>query len=128
MLYFWIYHCYCKQRLCFGWSPYCKWTHQIHRDQHCKCKQRRIKCVLDGVLIVNGPTRCTYTMGSRDSISDSAILGASSPYFLRSSPSLSFDILDKRNINNQCSTSCFKTGPCHGIPDSLLCSCLSRMK
>jgi hypothetical protein len=26
----WIYHCECKQRVCFGWCPYCKWTHKIH--------------------------------------------------------------------------------------------------
>jgi hypothetical protein len=22
----WIYHCDCKQRVCFGWCPYCKWN------------------------------------------------------------------------------------------------------
>jgi hypothetical protein len=39
------------------------------------------ECVLAGVLIVNGPTRSTHTMNQG---SDSAILGGSSPYFLRS--------------------------------------------
>jgi hypothetical protein len=28
----WIYHCECNQRVCFGWCPYCEWTHQVHTD------------------------------------------------------------------------------------------------
>jgi hypothetical protein len=49
---------------------------------HCECNQSGRKCVLAGVLIVNGPTRSTHTMTQG---SDSAILGGSSPYFLLAS-------------------------------------------
>jgi hypothetical protein len=43
-------------------------------------------------------------------------------------PSLSFDILDKWNINNQIFNILCKNRTCHGIPDSLFSSSLSRMK
>jgi hypothetical protein len=29
---FWMYHCECKQSVCFGWCSDCKWTHQIHTN------------------------------------------------------------------------------------------------
>jgi hypothetical protein len=56
------------------------------------------ECDLDGVLIVNGPTRSTHTMIQG---SDSAILGEAAHIYYAPSTSLSFDILDKKNINNQ---------------------------
>jgi hypothetical protein len=36
----WIYHFDRNQRVCFGWCPYCKWTHQIHtnHDPGIKCQ------------------------------------------------------------------------------------------
>jgi hypothetical protein len=43
--------------------------------------------------------------------------------------SLSFDVLDKWNINNPFSASImYKIRSCHGIPDSLFCFFLSGMK
>jgi hypothetical protein len=77
----WIYHCECKQRVFFCWCPYCKWTHQIHTDH-----DSGIKCQILLFWVVTGHISCDY------------------------SPSLSFDILHKLNINNTCSTSCVRPG------------------
>jgi hypothetical protein len=94
----WIYHCECKQRVCFGWYPFCKW---------------------------NGPTRSTQTMTQG---SDSANLGGSSPYFLRVFSFIvilhTWQVEHKQSIFN---ILC-KTRPYHGIPDSLFCSSLSWIK
>jgi hypothetical protein len=65
------------QRVCFGWCPYYKWTHQIHTN-HDPGMQRQI------LLFWVEAAHISYF---RDL-------------------SLSFDILDKWSINNQCSTSC----------------------
>jgi hypothetical protein len=92
----WIYHCECKQRLCFGWCPYCKWM---------------------------GPTRSTQTMTQG---SDSAILGGSSPYFLRSFFVI-WHIWQVENKQPILIILC-KTRSYHGIPGSLFSSSLSRMK
>jgi hypothetical protein len=45
---------------------------------------------------------------TRDTVSDSAILGGSSSYFLRARSFFSFDLLDKWNINIQGSISCVR--------------------
>jgi hypothetical protein len=63
------------------------------------------QCVLDGVLIVNGPTRSTQTM-----IQGQILLFWVGADHISYAPSLSIDILDKRNINNQCSSSCVRPG------------------
>jgi hypothetical protein len=81
VLHCWIYHCEWKQRVCFGWCPYCKWTHHIHIDH-----EPGIQCQ---ILI--------FWLGEAHILCNS-------------SPSLSFDILDKWNINNQCPTSCVRPG------------------
>jgi hypothetical protein len=56
------------------------------------------ECVLAGVLIVNRPTRSTQTMTQG---SDSAILVGISHISCVHATSLSFDILDRWNINVQ---------------------------
>jgi hypothetical protein len=75
-VWWWIYHCECKQRVCFGWCPYCKWTHHIHTN-HDPGMQSQI------LLFWVGAAHISFVHA----------------------PSLSFDILDKWNINNQFSTS-----------------------
>jgi hypothetical protein len=52
---------------------------------HCECKHCEKECVLAGVLIVNGLVPPDpHRPWPRDTMSDSAILSASIPYFLRS--------------------------------------------
>jgi hypothetical protein len=69
-----------------------------------------IECVLVGVLIVNGPTRSTHTMTQGYSVRF-CYFGLERTIFLALLLChLSFDILDKWKINNQCSTSCVKPG------------------
>jgi hypothetical protein len=68
----WIYHCECKQRVCFGWCPYCKWI---------------------------GPTRSTQTM-NRGLYQILLFWVGAAHISCMFAPSLSFDILDKWNINN----------------------------
>jgi hypothetical protein len=46
---------------------------------HFESKEIKIKCVLAGVLVVNGPTRSTQTLTQG---SDSTILGVSSTFFV----------------------------------------------
>jgi hypothetical protein len=69
-----------KQTVYFGWCPYCKWTHQIHTNH-----DPGIQCQIL-LFSVGSHISCIFA------------------------PSLSFDILDKWNINNQCSTSCVRPG------------------
>jgi hypothetical protein len=73
---------------------------------NCECKQRKGQCVFAGVLIVNEPNRSTQTMTQGYTVRfcyfgwENAAAHISYAY----APPLSFDILDKLNINNQCST------------------------
>jgi hypothetical protein len=77
----WIYHCECKQRVCFGWCLSCQWNQQIHTD-HDSGIQCQILLFWEGVAHIS----CVFAT------------------------SLSFDILDKWNIDNQRSTSCVRPG------------------
>jgi hypothetical protein len=90
-----------QNKVFFGWCPYCKWTHQIHTELE-PGAQWQILLFWVGEAHIS----CMYV------------------------PSLSFDILDKWNINHQRSTSCVR--PCHAmvflIVFSVFCSSLSRMK
>jgi hypothetical protein len=64
-----------------GWCPYCKWTHQIHTS-HDPGFEGQIMLFWVGAAHIS----CLHA------------------------PSLPFYILDKWNINNQCSTSCVIPG------------------
>jgi hypothetical protein len=91
----WIYHCECKQRVCFGWCRFCKWMwlHQINTDH-----DPGIQCQILLFWVGAAHIYCIY------------------------SPSLSFDILDKWNINGQCSISFLRSG--HVMVFLKLCSVL----
>jgi hypothetical protein len=96
----WIYHCECKQRVCFGWF-----------------------------LIVNGLIPPDpYIPWPRHTVSDLAILGGRSPFFLRWFSFLviwhTWQVEHKQSMFN---ILC-KTRPCHDIPNSIFSSSLSRMK
>jgi hypothetical protein len=100
VFHFWIYHCECKQRVCFCWCPYCKWTHQIYTNH-----DPGIVCQIQ--LYWVGAFHISYVWDL----------------------SLSFDIIDKWNINNHCSTSCVRPG--HFMVFLIVCffcSILYRMK
>jgi hypothetical protein len=77
----WIYHCECKQRVCFGLCPYRKWNHQIQTD-HGPGIQSQI------LLFWMGSFHITCMFVS---------------YF-------SSGIFDKWNINSQYSKSCIRPG------------------
>jgi hypothetical protein len=81
---------------------------------HCECMQR--VRVLAGVLNVNGwDPPVPHIPWPRDTVSDSAILGGSSPYFLRSFFIIwhTWQVEHKQSMFN---ILC-KTRPCHGIPE-----------
>jgi hypothetical protein len=60
----------------------------------CECKQMNRECVLDIFLIVNGMVPPdSHRPWLRDKLSDSAILGGRSPYFLRKEPGIHCQIL-----------------------------------
>jgi hypothetical protein len=65
----------------FGWCSYCEWVHQIQID-HEQGMKRQILLFWVGIAHIS----CLFA------------------------PSLTFDIRDKWNINNQCSTSCVRPG------------------
>jgi hypothetical protein len=84
----WIYDCECKQRMCFGWWPYCKWTHLIHTDH-----DPGLLCHILLIWLGTAHTSCVFA------------------------PSLSFEVLDNRNIDYPCSMS--STRPCYARAFSL---------
>jgi hypothetical protein len=65
----------------FSCCPYCKWTHHIQTDH-----DPGIDCQI--LLLWVGAAHISYLYA----------------------PSLSFDIFHKWNINNECSTSCVRSG------------------
>jgi hypothetical protein len=65
----------------------------------------RIVCVLAGVLMENGPNRSSQTMTQGYCVIF-CYFGWEQPICL----TVILDILDKWNINNQCSTSCVRPG------------------
>jgi hypothetical protein len=81
VVYCWIYNCECKKRVCFGWYPYCKWTHQIHKNH-----DLGVRCQI--LLIWAGAAHISCIF----------------------SAFMSFDMLEKWNINYQCSKSCVRPG------------------
>jgi hypothetical protein len=78
---------------CDNIKPSCDWIY------HSECNQR--EGVLSGVMRVNGPTRSTQTITLG---SDSAILGGSNPYFLRSC----FVSWQTGQVEHKRSTSCVR--------------------
>jgi hypothetical protein len=85
--------------------------------------------VLAGVLIVNGVVLPDlHRPWARDTVSDSATLGGSGPYFLCTCSFFViwhiWQVVHKQSMFN---ILC-KIRPHHVVPDSLFCSSLSRMK
>jgi hypothetical protein len=67
------------------------------------------ECVLAGALIVNGPIRSTQTLHDPGVNCQVSLFWVGAAHIsCVHAPSLSFDILDKWNINNPCSTSCVR--------------------